>query len=48
MEWGGAEIGWQASNVHAAKHSLSGAESAKVGCEYSFASSAIVYILESE
>ena len=48
MEWGGAEIGWQATSSLYQKHNLSGYYSTDVGCAYSSSYSAIVYRLDSK
>ena len=45
MNWGGATIGWADSNSLYQRHSLSGSDSATVGCQYSSTYSAVVYRL---
>ena len=43
MNWGGATIGWADTDSLYQRHSLSGSDSATVGCQYSSTYSAVVY-----
>ena len=48
MEWGGGEIGWQASSLQNETHYLTGNNSDDIGCLYSSSYSVIVYKLAGE
>ncbi|CAI8021019.1 Low-density lipoprotein receptor-related protein 4 [Geodia barretti] len=48
MGWGGATIGWAYSGSVYEKHSLSGSNSASIGCEYSSNASAVIHKIDSD
>ena len=48
MGWGGATIGWAYSGSVYEKHSLSGSNSASIGCEYSSNASAVIHKIGEE